>query len=280
MQTTRSLFLLGELPKETVVKNYDFCNNNLNLFMENCEDEETAKSATDVKNYIEDIFGSSGAADCEALINIFTPQFEEKSDDVDFIKNMLRRLGKAKCDESQLFSEASERLYELEPSAEAAFNMARRYVKRDDTERAKKYYKQAMDQETDQERLANYYYEYAYFIYAKENALQEARTYAKKALDINPDYCQALMLIGDIYAAASRSYGGDDFEKSTVFWLAVDYFERARRAGPDCAVDASQKISTYRRYFPSKEEAFFRSLQTGQSYRIGGWINESTRVRF
>ncbi|MDD4108788.1 MAG: hypothetical protein PHH93_08725, partial [Prolixibacteraceae bacterium] len=280
MQTTRSLFLLGELPKETVVKNYDLCNNNLEQLLANSDDQEISKTATDVKNYIEDIFGASGAADCEALINIFTPQFEEKSTDIEFIKGMLRRLGRANCDESELFSRATEQLYELEPSAEAAFNMARRYVKRDEIDRAKKYYKQAMDQETDQERLANYYFEYAYFIYAKENALQEARSFARKALEIKPDYCQALMLIGDIYVAASRNYGSDSFEKSTIFWLAVDYFERARRAGADCAVDASQKVSTYKRYFPSKEEAFFRSLQDGQNYKLESWINESTKVRF
>ncbi|MDD4108523.1 MAG: hypothetical protein PHH93_07375, partial [Prolixibacteraceae bacterium] len=255
MQTTRSLFLLGELPKETVVQNYDICNNNLNLIIDKSEDEELTKNANDVKNYIEQIFGSSGAADCEALITIFTPQFNEKNNDIEFIKSMLRRLGRANCDESMLFSQASERLYELEPSAEAAFNMARRYVKRDDTNRAKKYYKQAMDQETDRELLANYYYEYAYFIFAKERALQEARSYARRALDIKPDYCEALMLIGDIYAQASRSYGQDAFEKSTVYWLAVDYFERARRAGQDCAVAAARQISTYKRYFPSKEEA-------------------------
>jgi tetratricopeptide (TPR) repeat protein len=280
MQTTRSLFLLGEVPKETVIQNYDLCNNNLNTLLANIEDKEAIKNTTEVQNYIEELFGSSGAADCEALINIFTPQFNEKSNDVEFIKNMLRRLGRAKCDESQLFSQASEKLYELEPSAEAAFNMARRYVRRDDANRAKRYYKQAMARETDKERLANYYYEYAYFIFAKEHALQEARSYARQALDIKQDYCQALMLIGDIYVAASRSYGQDDFERSTVFWLAVDYFERARRAGSDCTIDAGQKIATYRKYFPNKEEAFFRSLQAGQTYRIGGWINESTIVRF
>ncbi|MDD4108811.1 MAG: hypothetical protein PHH93_08840, partial [Prolixibacteraceae bacterium] len=92
MQTTRSLFLLGELPKETVVTNYDLCNNNLEQLLANCDDQEISKTATDVKNNIEDIFGASGAADCEALINIFTPQFEEKSTDIEFIKGMLRRL--------------------------------------------------------------------------------------------------------------------------------------------------------------------------------------------
>ncbi|MGC9352282.1 MAG: tetratricopeptide repeat protein [Mariniphaga sp.] len=279
MQTSRSLFKLGDLPKETVVKNYDTCNSILNAIRENTTDAETIKDVTDVQAYIEDIFGTSGAADCEALVSILTPQYENKKDDVEFIKAMLRRLGNANCDETQLFSEATERLYELEPSAEAAFNMARRYVKRDDVERAKSYYRQAMEQETDNDLLAKYYYEYALFVYAKENALQEARSYAKRALDIKSDYCEALMLIGDIYVAASRSFGEDDFEKSTVFWVAVDYFERAR-SNPDCAVDASRKANDYRRYFPNKEEAFFRSLQEGQTYKVGGWINENTRVRF
>jgi hypothetical protein len=88
------------------------------------------------------------------------------------------------------------------------------------------------------------------------------------------------MLIGDIYVAASRNFGEDDFEKATVFWLAVDYFERARRAGQDCAIDAGQKARDYRRYFPNKEEAFFRDLKEGQTYKVGGWINENTKVRF
>jgi tetratricopeptide (TPR) repeat protein len=280
MQTTRSLYKLGELPKETVVMNYDNINKVLNALIEKNEDAELVKNCQDVKDYVEDIFGSSGAADCEALVNIFTPQFNEKSNDIEFIKNMLRRLGKAKCEDTPLFSQATEKLYELDPSAEAAFNMARRYLKRDETAKAKEYYQEAMEQETDKTRLTDYYYEYAMFVFAKENALSEARTYARKSLEIDPENCQALMLIGDIYVAASRSFGADAFEKSTVFWLAVDYFEKARRAGADCAVDASQKAGTYRRYFPNKEEAFFRSLQEGQTYKVGGWINETTRVRF
>ena len=280
MQTTRSLFKLGEIPKETVVRNFDKCNNLLNTIKSEAEEDKKLEDISKVQAYIEEIFGSSGAADCEALISIFQPQYEENKEDAEFIKGMLRRLGDANCDESQLFAQATERLYELEPSAEAAFNMARRYVQRDETERAKKYYQEAMDQETDDDLLAKYYYEYAYFIFAKENALSEARSYARKALDINADYCEALMLIGDIYVSASNSFGDDAFDKASVFWLAVDYFERARRAGQDCAIDASQKVSTYRKYFPNKEEAFFRDVQEGDSYKVGGWINETTTARF
>ncbi len=279
MQTTRSLFILGELPKETVVKNYDTSNSVLKALLAINEDPQIAADGVKVQAAIEEIFGTSGAADCEALISIFTPQYEENKNDIDFVKGMLRRLGNAKCDDSELFSNATEQLYNLEPSAEAAYNMARRFVKRDDDERAKNYYQQAINQETDQELLAKYYYEFAIFIFAKENDLQQARTLARKALEAKPGYCEANMLIGDIYAAANRSFGSDNFEKATLFWLAVDYYEKAR-SNADCAVNASQKISTYRSHFPNKEEAFFRSLQEGQSYKIEGWINETTRVRF
>lgn len=280
MQTTRSLFKLGELPKETVVVNYDKCNTILNAIIEKNADADNVKNAKEIiQPYIESLFGSSGAADCEALVSIFTPQFQEKGDDIDFIKKMLRRLRKAKCDESSLYEDATERLYELEPSAEAAFNMAHRYLKLDDAEKAKEYYKQAMEQETDQELLAAYYYEYGYFIFAKENALSEARTYAKKALSINANFCDAYMLIGDIYIAASRAFNGNDFEKAAIFWLASDYFSKARR-GEDCAIDAANKISMLKKHFPNKEEAFMRDLKDGASYKIGGWINETTKARF
>jgi len=220
MQTTRSLFKLDELAKETVVNNYDKCNTLINRIIDESDDEAFISDAKKVSAYIEEIFGSSGAADCEALVNILTPQFEEQKDDQDFVKGMLRRLRIAGCEESTLFSEATERLYELEPSAEAAFNMARRYVKRDDVERAKSYYQQAMEQETDDELLAKYYYEYSYFIFAKENSLSEARDYARRAININPGYCEALMLIGDIYAAASSSFG-DVFYKSPKGWTGL-----------------------------------------------------------
>jgi tetratricopeptide (TPR) repeat protein len=280
MQTTRSLFLMNEIPKESVVKNYNTSNEILEAIRATETDEQRLKNAADVLAFVEEIFGTSGAADCEALTNIFSPQFEQNRNDADFVKGMLRRLRAANCDESPLFAQATQQLYELEPSAEAAFNMARRFVRRDEPEKAKDFYQQAMEQETNKELLSRYYYEYAIFIFAKESDLQEARKYARQAIEINPAYCEAIMLIGDIYIAASRTFNPEsEFEKSAIFWVAVDFYERARQY-PDCAVDAAKKANDYRRYFPSKEDAFFLGLQEGQTYKVGGWINETTRIRF
>jgi len=45
------------------------------------------------------------------------------------------------------------------------------------------------------------------------------------------------------------------------------------------AEKANSLINDYSAYFPSVEDVFFNSLQEGQSYSIGGWINRTTTVR-
>jgi tetratricopeptide (TPR) repeat protein len=276
MQTSRSLFSFGKITKEDVVKNYELVSAVLNQKDASKPDEE---GLSDARSAVEAIFSASGAADCEALISIYAPQCEEKNDDIEFLRTMLRRLTTARCDDSDLFNKASERMYELEPSAEAAFNMARMFVKKGDIDRAKTYYKQAMDQEKDESLLENYYYEYAIFIFATENNLQEARNYARRSLAINPNDCKVNMLMGDLYIAGSRGFSDDNFERATVFWVAVDYFNKAR-ASEDCMAEATQKANTYRNYFPNKEEAFFIGIREGENYTVKGWINETTKVRF
>jgi tetratricopeptide (TPR) repeat protein len=276
MQTSRSLFSMDQLAKTDVVKNYETVTNILNQKQAKNPDEE---GLSDARAAIESIFSASGAADCEALVAIYSPQFEENFGDLEFVKTMLRRLSRANCDNSDLFFRASERMYQLEPSAEAAFNMARMFVKKGDHNRAKDYYKQAMDQERDNSLLENYFYEYAVFVFATEHNLQESRNFARRALAINPNNCKANMLMGDLYVSASRNFSEDNFERTTVFWVAVDYFNKAR-TGEDCMAEATQKANTYRNYFPNKEEAFFIGIREGDNYTVKGWINETTKVRF
>lgn len=280
MRSTVALFKLGELEKEQVVLNYEKLNSLGNEIIAANEDEKKVEQTQEtVLPYIEEIFGKSGAADCEALISIYTPQYNDNKDDADFIKSMLRRLGRARCTESELFGQGTERLYELDPSAEAAFNMARRFLKKDDMEKAREYYQMAIEQETDDELLASYYYERGLLRYARLNDLQGARADARKALSLKSDYCDANLLIGNIYVLASQKFSGSELEKAAVFWVACDYFNKARR-GEDCSIEAGELARKYKKYWPNKEEAFMEGLQAGSTYKVGGWINESTKIRF
>ncbi len=279
MRSSVALFKGGELPKETVVKNYDLTTRILNQVIKENKDAEAVRNAKIVQPYIEEVFGESGAADCEALVNIYTPQFEENKNNAEFIKTMLQKLRRAKCDNNELLEKASVRLYELEPSAEAAFNMAHSYLSKNDIANAKKFYKQAIDQETNTELLATYYYEYGLVLYSNDKNYQEAREMARKAISNDPTLCKAYILIGDIYVAASSTFSSDPFEKASVFWLAVDYYNKAKTY-EDCSMDAAKKAADYKKYYPKSEDAFMNGIHEGDTYKVEGWINETTKARF
>lgn len=274
MQSTNGLFALGDMSKEKVIENYEIASNIINKALQ--------KNATD-NNYliaretVDQVFQTSGAADCEALINIYTPKFDQIAANVEDLKKMVRMLDRAGCDASPLYAKASEKLYQMEPSAEAAYSMARTFVKADNHDRAEEYYKQAIGLEKDPLNLSKYYYELATLNFA--DSPQEARGYLKKSIENNPNYGKPYIVLGDLYVQNSKSVGENDFERSWVFLLAVDYYNRGKKADPSVAEDANTKINTYSQYFPSKEDIFFNGLTEGQSVTVGGWIGESTTIR-
>lgn len=276
MQATKQLFIMGEFPKSKVAENYQTTSEIVNKYL---AAEPESENYTTAKDWVDKLFLTSGAADCEALVSLYEPQMDAISQDVEELKKMLRILERRDCTANELFATASERLYDLDPSPEAAFNMARLFVKRDQFNRAKEYYENAIKSETDKELLAKYYYELGIFVYAKENDYRKALDYAKKAIENNPNAGRAYMLIGDIYAQYSKHYGEDEFEHQTLYWLAVDYYQKAKQVDMEVFADANEKINLYRQYFPDKETLFFMGLEPGQSHKIGNWINETTKVR-
>lgn len=273
MQSTNGLYGLGEFNKGKVVENYDVVSKVINNFLAK---EPTSKDFLNTRDVVDQIFQASGAADCEALISIYEPKFDQIASNIEDLKKMIRMLDRQKCDASPLFAKASEKLYALEPSAEAAYNMARLFLKADQIDKAKEYYKQAVDNEKDPMNLSKYYHELATLSFESP---QVAKGYIKKAIENNPNSGKSLILLGDLYAHNSKSYGENDFERSLVFLVAVDYYNKAKRVDPTVEAEANQKIATFSQYFPIKEDIFFNGLTVGQAYNLGGWIGESTTIR-
>ncbi|MBN1768506.1 MAG: hypothetical protein JXR50_10950 [Prolixibacteraceae bacterium] len=273
LQTSRKLYSMDEFTAETVLEDYE---KSMDIIDSQLKDEELKDKANQVLPILEQIIEGSGAMDCEAMNKLYSEKYKENPNDIDFIKKALRSLNRSKCD-NKLVITLSEKLYELEPSSEAAFNMARTFLKKENYTKAFEYYEKACNSSTDNNEKALYYYESA-GLSLQQGMLEKARDFAKKAIGVKPDYCEAYMLIGEIYIQASKDFSDDSFERSTVFWLATDYFEKAARYA-DCKTDAQNKISTYQNYFPNKEEVFFKGLEDGKNHYIGGWINETTKVR-
>ena len=276
MQAIKRLFRINELSKEDVVENYNLTSKIVDANLSKESDNEKFITS---KKLIDETFLTSGAADCDALQSLYGPQFAEISKDADALKNMLRVLTNQNCTDGDLYAKGAEGLYALDPSPEAAYNMARLFLKRKESSRAKEYYLNAIKSETDKKLLARYYYELASFTIQEEKNLPQARNYAKKSIENNPNLGIAYMLIGDIYAQAAPSYGSDDFEHRSVYWLVVDYYEKAKRVDSEVFNEANNRINSYLPHFPDKETLFFGGYTNGQTINIGSWINETTKAR-
>lgn len=276
MQVTSRLFKLGEFSKENVLENYEKVSKILDNYLANAPADEKYLAS---KEAVNKVFETSGAADCDALIALYEPKFKELAADLDALKKVLRMLDKQDCTDSELFAMASEKLYALEPSAEAAFNMGRLFMKRKDYVKGKDYYLQAIAAETDATLLSKYYLELGAYTLASDQNFQESANYLRKSISNDPNNAKAILLLGDVFAGYSKYYGEKEIEHASLFWLAIDYYNKVKKIDPEQASKANEKIATYSQYFPTKESLFFEGFQDGQPFKIGSWINETTTIR-
>ena len=86
------------------------------------------------------MFIQSGVADCESLQNIYGPKVEASKTDSAFLKKALNILKLMKCNESEVYFKASEYMYQIDPTADAAVGVAYMYYKKGDYDNAVKYF--------------------------------------------------------------------------------------------------------------------------------------------
>ncbi|MDR0981733.1 MAG: hypothetical protein LBM07_00620 [Culturomica sp.] len=272
------LFKGGNLSREEYINLYS----KLSAFAET--GEKNAKPADkkeyqDIADNINVTFFNSGAADCEILDKLLTVKFKENINNLDELKSILKLLNRGDCGHLQLTTDVIEAVYKLEPSAEAAFKLAETFIQKKDYAKAEKYLREAVEKEQDNVKKADYYIFFARLKLA-ENNLRDAKQFANEALKFNPKLGEAYLIIGQAYAAYAKEYGSDDFEHQTVYWVVVDKFQKAKQVNPALAEKVNSLIASYSPHFPSKEEAFFRGIKEGDSYTVGSWIGETTKVRF
>jgi tetratricopeptide (TPR) repeat protein len=275
MQATSFLFKMGEFDSDKILQNYE---KSSSIIDANLKESPNSESYLIAQKAINSIFENSGAADCEALTKLYSAKFAATPNDVPLLKKMLRMLNRENCTEGKLFADGAEKLYSLDPSSDAARSMARLFLRREDFAKAAEYYQQAIDAETDNEAKATYLFELSSLKFA-QSKFKSARDLAKQSVRLNPAMGKSYILIGKIYAASAKTISEKEFEQRMVYCLAVDYFIKAKSADAETAVEANTEISRYSKHFPNKENAFFEGYSDGANYKIGGWINETTKIR-
>jgi len=229
-----------------------------------------------VKANIETAFEPFAA--CEDLIPLYEKKFSQTPDDINMLIRMTSMLDRKGCTSSDIFFTATEKLHKLQPGAKSAYLMGSLSFEKKQYSKAADYLSEAIslaDNNDDKIKALNLM---AAVNYQLHNYPQ-ARANAQKILQLNPSYGKAYIFIGDLYAASSSMCTEDDLSGKTVFWAAVDMYQKAKSVDPSTAEEANNKIGQYARYYPAKDDLFFRDMHEGQPFTVGCWINESTTVR-
>ena len=275
---------------EQFIADYELASNLLAEQAGNANNKN-AEIAAKQKDYVDNIFAISGAADCSKLDEIYAAAVKDNSHNRDMLQKIAKLYKRVRCTESDVYFAACEAAHKLQPTAETAAGCASMAAKKGDYEAAITYYDQAIKMamvDDELEDVADYQYNAAFYCYNNLKKYAEARKYALasiatlQGLGINKGQGRCYIIIGMCYAS-TQLYPQDAKGRilnKTVYWVAVDKFVKAKQVDPSVEVQANEFINSYSKYYPTKEERFDLPGEfSGSSYFVGGWIGESTSIR-
>jgi len=230
-----------------------------------------------IKDNLVAMFVQSGVADCESLQNIYGPKVEENKTDSTFLKKALNILKLMKCNESEVYFKASEYMYQIDPTADAAVGVAYMYYKKGDYDNAVKYFDEALIKETDNDKKAEMAYATAAAL-MQAKKLSQARAYCQKAIGFKENYGDPYILLAQLYGSNPNWTDEPALNKCTYF-VVIDKLQRAKAVDPSVTERANELIGTYSRHTPQAKDLFMLGYKAGDRITISGWIGESTTIR-
>ncbi len=215
-------------------------------------------------------------ADCDNLVPLYNKDFEEKKDEVNWLKIASERLSAKDCTDDPIFIRMSEALHQAEPSAKSALYLGQLAEAAGKSSEAMKYYNESAELETNPNDKSRAYMKIA-DNYRKNGNYGQARNFYNKSLQAKPSNGRAYLHIAKMMELSANNCGETTFEKRAVYWLAADYAARAGRVDPSLSSNANATVAAYRGRAPQTADIFNEGKQ-GETIRIGCWIGESVRV--
>ena len=140
-------------------------------------------------------------------------------------------------------------------------------------------YREAMEDETDNDKKATMLFSIASIEFRKLSLYSQARNTAYSAAKLKPNWGRPYILIGDMYGKTARSCG-DPWDQRLAILAAIDKYNYAKSIDGSTAGEVNDKLSHYYSSLPDKSEGFMRGVAEGQSASAGCWIGETVRLRF
>lgn len=239
--------------------------------------ESTKKNYEVAKENLVALFINSGVADCESLQKIYGPKVDENKNNQEFLEKTVAILKMMKCNESEAYFAASDYLYKINPTADAAIGVGWMSYKKGDYEAAVQYFDEGLKLETDPAKKAEMAYATAAALTSVKKYSQ-AKKYCLEAISYRDDFGAPYIMLAQLYAS-SPNWSDERALNMCTYFVCLDKLAKAKQVDPSCADQANELISTYSRYTPKAEDLFMLGIQKGDHVTVGGWIGESTTVR-
>lgn len=192
-----------------------------------------------------------------------------------------------RTDNSGKLSETATKLYNANPSYQNVMRMADVAKSNAEYQDAIRYYREAIEKTDDNENLKRANIEIA-SNYLNLGDHQRARDFARRASQIDPNWGEPYIKIAETYGQAITACAGGTLERTdkVVYWLVLDYLDKARSADRSYANTVTSMYRSYQPVTPTVEEKFYQGWSVGDRITVDaslkqcyGWIGETTTVR-
>lgn len=279
MQASAEKLKVDPAHKEAFIQDYLNVSEWIDQAVANSKSEAIKGGLAQIKEASDAMFINSGAADCASLQSIYGPKVEENKENIEYLRKVLDVMRAMKCTEEEAYFQASYYAYQIEPTPEAAAGCGIMAYKKGDIDGAIKFFDEAIEIEADNERKAEYAYRVAYIL-STEKKLQQSRSYAQRAISLNPNFGFPHILIASLYAISPNWSDEPGLNKCTYF-VILDRLNRAKAvdSSPEVQEEANRQIRAYSPHTPALSEVFMLGYKKGDKVTVGGWINETTTIR-
>ncbi|MBO7231836.1 MAG: hypothetical protein J6V16_01580 [Bacteroidales bacterium] len=256
------------------LKVMDVMDQKIALAKTDAEKEKLAAYESDIN----DVFVSSGVADCTTLQEIFAADLEANKTNLEWLNKVVDLFKRVKCTDTEVYFAASQYSHQLNPTPESAEGCAYMCIKKEEYSKAAEYLNEAIAMTDDNNKKSEYEFLAATALFAGKQ-YAEARKHALAAASYKEGYAEPYVMIAKMYANSVDQFD-DQVIRRLVYCAAVDKLEKAKSIDPAVAEECNDLIAKYREQYPRSEDVFMNpNVDEGKPYTLGGWINERTIVR-
>ncbi len=236
-----------------------------------------------VPQRLEAFEGVKGFYDCDYYSQKYYSDYLRDSTNCEVIGEVYGRLKWGGCedDHTQLaVLRAAGVRHCVQEAPPSDSRLAYEALRNGDYEEAIAKFQEAAASAEDNEKKAKYLMLVAKIYYSHLKSFPNARKFALEAANFKANWGEPYLLIGRLYASSGPLCGpGRGWDSQIVVWPAIDKWNYAKRIDPESTEEANRWINRYAKYMPNREDVFQRTLQEGETFHVGCWIQENTRIR-